>query len=72
MEWAYHKSKFPKENHPYTRRKEWPKDYEGITELDFYIETISKRMIKEDNLNRIYWKGRNEGFYGILVKENAK
>jgi len=72
MEWAYHKSKFPKENHPYTRRKEWPKDYEGNTELDFYIETISKRMIKEDNLNRIYWKGRKEGFYGILVKENAK
>ena len=69
LEWAYHKSNFPKENHPYLRRNEWPNDYKGSSEWDFYSETILKRMMKEDNLDRLYWKGRKEGFYGILSKE---
>ncbi len=72
LEWAYHKTKFPKDNHPYTRRKEWPSDYKGSTEWDFYSETFQKRMLKEDNFDRVYWLGRKEGFYGILVKEQGK
>ncbi len=72
LEWAYHKSKFPKENHPYSRRKDWPSDYKGTTEWDFYSETFQKRMMKEDNFDRVFWKDRKEGFYGILVKEQGK
>lgn len=72
LEWAYHQSKFPKDNHPYQRRKVWPYDYQGETEWDFYSETFQKRMKKEYNLDRVYWQGRKEGFYGILVKEQGK
>ncbi|MCW7489472.1 tetratricopeptide repeat protein [Leptospira meyeri] len=72
LEWAYHQLKFPKDNHPYQRRKVWPYDYQGETEWDFYSETFQKRMMKEDNLDRVYWQGRKEGFYGILMKEQGK
>lgn len=70
LEWAYYKLPFPQENHPYMRRNEWPKDYEGSTEWDFYSETFSKRMMPADNFERVYWLGRMEGFYGIKVKES--
>lgn len=69
LEWAYHQSKFPKNDHPYSRRKDWPKDYVGNTEWDFYAETYLKRFMAEDQLDRVYWLGRKEGFYGIKVKE---
>ena len=72
LEWAYHKLKFPKNDHPYMRRNEWPKDYEGSTEWDFYSETFNKRMMKHDRFERLYWKGRTEGFYGIQEKEKSK
>ncbi|XDD47512.1 hypothetical protein AB3N60_05340 [Leptospira sp. WS39.C2] len=72
LEWAYHKSNFPKKDHPYIRRKEWPRDYDGNTEWDFYSETFQKRMMKEDMFERLYWQGRKEGFYGIKVKEEKK
>jgi hypothetical protein len=72
LEWAYHKSNFPKKDHPYMRKKEWPKDYQGITEWDFYSETFQKRMMTEDKMERLYWFGRKEGFYGIKVKEEKK
>jgi|JI8StandDraft_1071087.scaffolds.fasta_scaffold04179_7 tetratricopeptide (TPR) repeat protein len=72
LEWAYHKLKFPKLNHPYQRKKEWPSDYTGNTEWDFYSETFQKRMLKEDNFDRVFWFGRKEGFYGISEKEKSK
>jgi hypothetical protein len=72
LEWAYHKSKFSKNDHPYMRKKEWPKDYEGSTEWDFYSETFKKRMMQEDQFDRLYWKGRKEGFYGIQERERTK
>ncbi|MGJ4732902.1 hypothetical protein [Leptospira levettii] len=72
LEWAYHKSNFPKKDHPYQRKKEWPRDYQGNTEWDFYSETFNKRMMVEDQMDRLYWIGRKEGFYGIKVKEEKK
>ncbi|EOQ88469.1 hypothetical protein LEP1GSC202_2256 [Leptospira yanagawae serovar Saopaulo str. Sao Paulo = ATCC 700523] len=72
LEWAYHKSKFPKKDHPYMRRKDWPIDYVGNTEWDFYSETFRKRLLVEDKMDRVYWLGRKEGFYGIKIKEENK
>ncbi|TGK47006.1 hypothetical protein [Leptospira bouyouniensis] len=72
LEWAYHKSNFPKKDHPYMRKNEWPRDYQGNTEWDFYSETFNKRMMTEDRMDRLYWLGRKEGFYGIKVKEEKK
>lgn len=72
LEWAYHKSNFPKKDHPYARRKEWPRDYNGNTEWDFYSETFNKRMMKEDSMDRVYWMGRKEGFFGIKNKEEKR
>ncbi|TGM06159.1 hypothetical protein [Leptospira jelokensis] len=72
LEWAYHKSKFPKKDHPYMRKKEWPSDYVGNTEWDFYSETFRKRLLVEDKMERVFWFGRKEGFYGIKIKEENK
>jgi hypothetical protein len=72
LEWAYYTSKFPKQNHPYSRRNEWPNDYRGMTEWDFYSETFQKRIQKEDHFERLYWQGRKEGFYGIMNREKEK
>jgi hypothetical protein len=69
LEWAYYKSQFPKDNHPYQRRGEWPADYTGTTEWDFYYETITKRLIPEDAFARFQWRNNHEGFHNRMVRE---
>lgn len=69
LEWAYYKSQFPKDNHPYSRRSEWPADYTGTTEWDFYSETFTKRLIPEDGFARFQWRNNHEGFHNRMVRE---
>lgn len=68
FEWAYYKSAFPKENHPYSRRGEWPADYVGSTEWDFYYETYTKRFVPEDGMARIEWRSNHGGFHNRKMR----
>ena len=68
LEWAYYKSPFPVAEHSYARRELWPADYTGSTEWDFYRETITKRLMREDSLNRLEWRSNHAGFHNRKVK----
>jgi hypothetical protein len=68
LEWAYYKSPFPSAEHSYARRSSWPADYAGNTEWDFYRETITKRFMPEDQMNRFEWRSNHGGFHNRKVR----
>lgn len=63
VEWGYYDRPFPKEDHQSQRRSEWPGNYTGTTEFDFYEQTYLKHVLPIDNLTRMEWKSGKTWLY---------